>query len=177
MALSASWDNAVRNEPDSGARAINVWLSAFSCFLALSFLSGCGEAGGEPCSVKGSISLNGIPIETGTIVLEPQGQGGARGGASIKNGKYEIPIERGMWVGSFIVRVTGFRETGETEAPFETLEGEVADDIAVVEELVPHEFNSKSTLNVELEGGENERNFELTGERTESDDEFIDPDV
>lgn len=165
MALSGSRDNEMRNETVSAARRKRVWVSAFSCCLALSFLAGCGEAGGERCSVKGSITLNGVPIETGTIVFEPQGQGGARGGASIKNGEYEIPIEREMWAGSFVVRVTGFRETGRTRAPFETLEGEVAEQTVVLEELVPRQYNSRSTLDVELASGENEQDFELIGER------------
>ena len=128
-------------------------------------LSGCGEPAGEPCSVRGSVSLNGTPIEQGTIVFEPQGQGGARGGAAISSGEYEVVLDRGMWAGPFLVRISGFRETGKTEAAFETLEGETPESVAEVEEIVPNEFNSDSTLQVSLEAGENVEDFQLTGER------------
>lgn len=98
-------------------------------------------------------------------MFEPSGQGGARGGGAISDGKYAVDIDRGMWAGSFTVRITGTRETGNTEAAFESLEGESGEAIAEVEEIVPREFNSQSSLTVNFVAGENSKDFDLTGER------------
>jgi hypothetical protein len=142
------------------------------CVLLLVSMAGCGASGGAPCEVKGSVTLNGERVENGTIVFEPTGQGGARGGATISKGTYQISLDRGMFAGSFTVRISGIRETGETESPFETFEGESDAEIAKVEEFIPHQYNSSSSLQVTLEAGENAEDFGLTGERIDDENEI-----
>jgi hypothetical protein len=127
--------------------------------------------------VKGSVTLNGKRVENGTIVFEPTGQGGARGGAAISKGTYQIPLDRGMFAGSFTVRISGFRETGETESPFESFEGESDAEFAEVEEFIPHEYNSNSSLQVTLKAGENAEDFKLAGERVEEENELDSTDL
>ena len=148
-----------------------VSLPVLNCVLLLVCLPGCGGADGDPCWATGSVTLNDERIEQGTIVFEPLGQGGARGGATINDGTYQIPEDRGMWAGSFTVRIIGYRQTGETEAPFEALDGESTEDVDKVEEIVPRKYNSNSTLEVTLTAGENQHDFELTGTRVDGADD------
>ncbi len=146
----------------------------FTCLLLSVSLTGCSGSQGEPCSVEGSVTLNEEPIKTGTIVFEPLGQGGARGGATVTDGKYQIPTDREMWAGTFTVRIVGFRKTGDMTAAFESIGDESGEDVAVVEDIVPRKFNSESTLQVTLTAGENTQNFEMTGERADDPGSEVD---
>jgi hypothetical protein len=144
-----------------------VSLLLLACLMLPISLVGCAGSGGEPCSVTGSVTLNAEPIKTGTIVFEPMGHGGARGGAKITDGQYQIATDGEMWAGTFTVRIIGFRETGKTTAAFESFGDEPVQDIAEVEEIVPRKYNSESTLQVTLNAGKNTQVFEMTGERTD----------
>jgi hypothetical protein len=154
-----------------------VSLPLLTCLVLPISLVGCAGSGGEPCSVTGSVTLNAKLIKTGTIVFEPMGHGGARGGATITDGQYQIAADGEMWAGTFTVRIIGFRETGKSVAVFETLGDESGQDIAEVEEIVPRKYNSESTLQVTLAAGENTQNFETTGERTDDPDSEVDEDT
>ena len=155
----------------------HAWLSVLACLVLSVSLAGCAKSGGEPCSVTGTVTLNAEPISTGTIVFEPMGHGGARGGAKITDGQYQIATDGEMWAGTFTVRIIGFRETGKTMARFETIGDESGQDVAEFEKIVPRKYNSESTLQVTLNAGANTQNFEMTGERTDPpEDEEPDPD-
>lgn len=58
--------------------------------------AGCGKS--NPLgrqAVTGTISLNGQPLEHGTIEFSPQGEGTASG-AVIENGSFSIPADKGL---------------------------------------------------------------------------------
>ena len=148
-----------------------VSLPLLICLVLPISLVGCAESSGEPCSATGSVTLNAEPIKTGTIVFEPMGHGGGRGGSPITDGQYQIPTDHEMWAGTFTVRIIGFRETGRTTAAFESIGDESGQDVAEVEEIVPHKYNTESRLDVTLTAGENTQIFELTGERIRTDDD------
>ena len=73
--------------------------------LALLILAGCGRS--RDASVSGSVTLDGKPLETGTVTFHPSdggpaayGQIGTDGGYSLKTGR-----QRGIDPGEYVVTV------------------------------------------------------------------------
>ncbi|MFG0333375.1 MAG: carboxypeptidase-like regulatory domain-containing protein, partial [Maioricimonas sp. JB049] len=115
--------------------------------LVVLLVSGCGETNPlDRQPVSGTISLNGQPLETGTIEFAPQGSGTASG-ASIRNGTYSIPADKGLPPGDYLVRISAADEEGE---PME-MPGESA---KLAPELIPPEYNTESeqTFTVSADG-------------------------
>ena len=62
-------------------------------FLCLAFAGGCG---GQPkAQVSGLVTLDGVPIENGTIQFYPVGGSGQTAGGGIENGKYRLDASVG----------------------------------------------------------------------------------
>jgi hypothetical protein len=121
---------------------------------ALCLLSGCGE--GNPLArqrVFGEITLNGTPLAKGTIAFSPAGQGVTSSGATIENGTFEIPAEKGLPPGEYFVRISAAADDGQVDE----LPG---DSEVVAEELIPAEYNSQSTLKFTV-NTDRENKFEL----------------
>jgi hypothetical protein len=106
------------------------------------------------------VSLDGVPIEQGSIAFSPTGgtQGTSVGGA-IENGRYLLPVAKGPVVGRYRVELHATRSTGKKVqtpmAPAGTMMDEVKD-------VMPAQYNSKSTLEKEVKAGHNEIDFELS---------------
>src|SRR5688572_116279 len=79
----------------------------FSLCLAVVLLPGCGGSDGpERYAVSGSVTLDGQPLDSGSILFGPEGDGGNGGGATITNGEYSIPADSGLVAGKYRVRIT-----------------------------------------------------------------------
>jgi hypothetical protein len=131
--------------------------SRFVVVLAALFLTGCGDG---KVIVRGTVAVDGQPIEEGSISLEPaDGQGPTTGGM-IQGGKYELTGIASVAPGEKIVRIVGLRKTGKMieagpPAPKGTL-------IHQMEQCVPKQFNDQSQLVVSISPGRpNTHNFEL----------------
>lgn len=133
------------------------------CFYSVLLLGvlliapGCGE--GDPLSrqrVSGEIKLDGAPLANGTIAFSPTDPKGTSSGASITDGKYEIPAEKGLPPGDYLVRITASDDNAQpVEAPGES------NNIAV--ELIPAEYNTESTQKFTVKAGaENLYNLNIT---------------
>jgi hypothetical protein len=125
--------------------------------VALAACAGCGD---PKVAVRGTVTVDGTPVELGAISFEPaDGQGVATGGP-ITDGKYELTGNAAVAPGEKIVRIVGMRKTGRiVEA------GPPAPKGAMVEELVPcvpSHFSDKSRLRVEIVAGKpNTHDFAL----------------
>ncbi|MEO8495049.1 MAG: hypothetical protein ABI614_08260 [Planctomycetota bacterium] len=118
----------------------------FVVFLAS--LIGCGADTGGRVAVSGTITMHGAPLESGTIQFVAT-NGSQMSGASISAGKYKVPAMQGLQPGQYAVRVSAVKEAKPTdEAP-----GDSAMADKMNEELVPAEFNVRSTLTTEIAGG------------------------
>ena len=124
---------------------------------ALVAMSGCGDG---RVVVRGTVAVDGQPIDEGAISLEPaDGQGPTTGGL-IKGGKYELTGNAAVSPGDKIVRIVGLRQTGKMveagpPAPKGTL-------IPQMEQCVPSHYNDQSQLRAEVTPGKaNTHNFEL----------------
>jgi len=114
--------------------------------ICLLGIAGCKKTNPEGREdVRGTITLNGAPIEIGTIIFDPTGSDHASGGsAQIINGKYELVGIGGVKPGQYIVRISARREydlkTGKP-ADENTQEG-----FYYFVVYTPPEFNTNSTI-------------------------------
>jgi hypothetical protein len=121
----------------------------------LPLLAACwGRAG---ASVRGTVTLDGAPLNEGTITFVPLADDQTRAAAwtMIQNGQYAIESSSGLGTGSFRVEIRALRTIGDKAGPSDpTLP-------VPAKEAVPPRYNSKSELVVKLEPGENVANFAL----------------
>ena len=126
-------------------------------------IGGCGTAKGpERAAVEGEVTLDGHPIEQGSISFYPAGktQGMVAGGA-IAGGRYSIPAAEGPAVGQNRVEIRASKKTGRKIPDPYGGPGQMMDETV---EAVPPQYNAKSTLVREVEPGQNLLSFELAAQ-------------
>lgn len=127
------------------------WVACVACFAL-----GCGGSDGR-YPVSGEVTLQGQPLASGAIIFESTS--GGRGGATITDGKYSIPASQGLLPGAYTVRVSAV-ESSAAAPP-----GPPGPEAAAIErsnkDIVPDEFNSRSTLKHEV-GPDKPTEFDIT---------------
>jgi hypothetical protein len=80
----------------------------FPCLTVLvaALLAGCSDPYGGRMEVTGAVTLQGQPLDDGSIMFFPLGQQDTQGGAQIINGEYKIPRQNGLKPGKYLVRLT-----------------------------------------------------------------------
>jgi hypothetical protein len=141
------------------------WLSRSALVLILSLLgSGCGEGDELPReAVSGTVTLDGKPLEKGTIQFTPAAQGSqgaaVQGGGMIESGKYSIPRDRGLVPGGYQVAIF----SGGSGKPAIGPNGPVTGGPSPAKETIPAKYNAQSKLKAEVKkGGPNDFPFDLT---------------
>ena len=88
-------------------------LMAGSLLLSLiAGVSGCGRGSGRE-RVSGTVTIDGLPVKTGTITLQPMpGTNAASAGAPIQDGRFEMPREYGAMPGKYLARIVVQEPTG-----------------------------------------------------------------
>ena len=123
---------------------------------------GCSEKGPERASVKGTVTLDGQPLDNGYINFIPQGKGGGpNSGAEIrKDGTFSVSGEKGVIVGRNRVEIHATKKTGNKipGVPPAVPEGTLIDEVA---EAIPEKYNTKSTLTEMIGSEENSIDFKL----------------
>lgn len=132
-------------------------LCAVSITIAwCALLVGCG--GSNLATIRGNVTLDGTPLEVGSIVFEPADRTGPVAGGTIKDGKYLLAGDSGVVPGKKIVRINASRNTGrKIEAGPPAPAGTLVDEVV----YVPDSYNEKSTLSVQVESGASSHDFEL----------------
>lgn len=122
--------------------------------LVLIALAGCGP--NRPSTVRGEVTFDGAAVDGGTIVFIPTAGEGRKSAAAILEGKYEVLPEHLPGTGSFRVEINWAKKTGKMIPSTDP-------GITVPEfkEVLPKKYNETSTLTVELDTGENVRDFHL----------------
>ena len=129
-------------------------LTFFALVLTATLL-GCG--GTKRQSIEGTVTYGGEKVAQGSIKLIPQtGTKGPSGGALIKDGKFSIPADKGVYVGTFRVELLATKETGRQS---QDVMGEVVKERV---QYLPPKYNRESTLTQEITSGHNELTFKLT---------------
>lgn len=124
--------------------------------LSLLVLAGCGgETGPQRYPVKGDVTFEGEPVETGRITFrETEGDKRAFSGEII-NGRYELQAEPGKMT----VEIIASRPTGKFDTSNPDDEPQ-----PVGEMYIPEKYNTKTELTAEVteDSGGTEIPFKLT---------------
>lgn len=125
----------------------------------LGLLTGCGADTGGRVPVAGTVNLGGEPLERGTIELHPLEAGTVTGG-TIRDGRFEIPANKGAMPGNYEVRIYASDSSG---APVEDPNAPPGEsDRPLQPELIDKRYNVESELTVEIgEGGNTDLTFDL----------------
>ena len=117
-------------------------------------------------AVQGRITLDGQPLQSGTITFFPiGGTKGPAGGGEIVAGEYSIPVEQGPVVGANRIEVRSVQKTGrmvpsptavEADGPY--VEGRLVEEFA---DVVPKRYNTYSELEREVAPGVNQFDLQL----------------
>jgi len=114
------------------------------------FLAGCGGSG----QIEGTVTLDGQPVDGGTISFIGTGSQGNAGG-QIQGGKYSV--ESKLAPGTYKVEIDWMKKTGKT-IPNKSDAGTTQDE---TKQVIPVEYNRQSKLTAEIKSGSNTINFEL----------------
>ena len=123
--------------------------------LILAHTAGCGSSDGlDRQAVSGTITLDGSPLPTGTIRLDPTSQNaGTQLSAMISNGKYSLSKAEGPVPGTYKVQISS-TEDPKFALPAGKTPGEAP--VPVAKEKVPDKFNVNSSLTMTVKAGQTE---------------------
>ncbi len=125
--------------------------------LGLAIAAGCHRDGLNRAEVHGNVTLDGKPVEQGSIHFVPiQGTPGPAVGGEIRNGQYRLAGDKGPMVGWNRVEVHASQKTGRRIPKGRGLNGETVDEMV---EGVAAKYNTGSTLKVEIRSGDNTADF------------------
>ena len=126
--------------------------------LAL-LVAGCGKGDANRGAIHGQVKLNGRPLERGSILLASlDGVQRIVTGAEIVDGEYRLTRANGPGVGWNRVEIRALRKTGKMVPKPYAPHGTMVEESV---EAIPAQFNSASTLKVEVKAGDNSANFEV----------------
>ncbi len=122
-----------------------------AALFAAGLLLGCADD--NPLNrqaVSGQITLDGVPLDQGTIEFSPQEKGSTSSGALIKDGNYEIEELKGLPPGEYLVRIFSAeaQEGPVPEGPPGPMTGPAP------KERIPAEYNAESDKVVEVSADE-----------------------
>jgi hypothetical protein len=133
-------------------------LVALSCLL----VAGCG-AGDRRQHVRGTVTLDGQPVEVGSLTFQPaEGNPALSAGGLIAKGSYDLPAQAGPMPGKYLVMFRIVRETGKTRTVAEKDTGKQTSEPEIVTVNIAQAAGIEATV---TEGGPNKFDFQLTTAR------------
>ena len=123
----------------------------FPLLVCLGIVSGCGGSDGlDRLHIKGTVKVNGAPLESGRISFLPtEGTSGPATGTVIESGQFEIPLAQGPVQGKHRIEIMAVRPTGQ-----KIREGSGSENpdalVEEVEQYIPQKYNQKSELTADL---------------------------
>lgn len=125
--------------------------------LLIGLNQGCGSNPLGRRAVSGQVTLNGVPIESGSIDFQPLQGGGVGSGAVITDGSYTIDEEQGLPTGKYKVTVFASDPNAQLLPPG-AMPGDELPPSPPPKQVVPPDWNE--TIEVKAEGPV-ELNFEI----------------
>jgi hypothetical protein len=124
----------------------------------LGLLGGCGDPLNRQ-EITGEVTLKGQPVEDGIIQFAPMDGQGTGDGASILNGKYQIPRDKGLSPGKYKVTLyAGIGRSGEGDASPDSPHA----GLKPLRERIPPEYNEQSKIVKEVtKDGPNKFDFDI----------------
>jgi hypothetical protein len=123
-------------------------------FVVVLILAGCGQAMSE---VSGKVTVDGTPIDEGTISFYPADKKSQPAGGKIKDGMYSVQVPRGaMKVVISKPKVTGHKKLYPDDPK--------SKEYPVTKEDLPPKYSDreKTELKLDVTGGSQEKNWELS---------------
>ena len=122
----------------------------------LLLFAGCGQS--ERHALQGSVTLDGQPLPEGSIRFIPlEGTNGPSAGGQIKEGRFAVESDKGVFPGSFRVEIISSRETGRKAQ--DRVTGEMT---TIKAQFLPPRYNRNSELTADVKkSGPNEFEFAL----------------
>ena len=121
---------------------------------------GCGGSDVDLVKVTGTVTMNGEPVADAEVLFKPVAGGRLSHGKTDAEGRYTLeylPGQRGAIVGAHQVSVSTYVEPDTDSSDPEKMAGRP--------ETIPAEFNSRTTLEAELEpAGSTVLDFDLEAE-------------
>ena len=146
------------------------YLLLFYCCVLLA--TGCppkvDEEGKK--NVSGTVTFDGNPVKIGSLQFTPidtkprEGAIPIGGTANIKNGKYELKRDLGLYPGTYRIRINApFFFDPKTGNEVSEEEARTRPDDFQGKELIPDKYNTKTTLEITVGEEKNQtHHFELT---------------
>lgn len=125
------------------------WL-ILACLAVLA--PGCSQGDGQG-RVQGTVTLDGVPLKTGSVRFVPVAGQSSTAGAEIVDGKFEAAVAPGK----MRVEFTAPKVAGKQKM----IDAPGAREVDIVEELLPARYNVRSELTIDVQAGEQEHPFEL----------------
>jgi len=136
-------------------RRFQPYLHGFLAATCLLLAAGCG--GAPRGAVNGKVTLDGKPVDGGTISFIPEtAEQGKPAWTDIVAGEYLLDASSGPAVGPNRVEIRWLRKTGR-KSPYDPHLDEMR-------EAVPDRYNTSSTLEEDVKPGKNVFDFELTSQ-------------
>ena len=131
-----------------------------SLLLIMTLVCGCGSSSDEGprrAAVFGTVTLNGEPIQNGTLNLKPlsRGSSGPTGGP-IRDGRYSIPSEVGPTFGKYRVEIYGFEKIASELKDIDSV-----DEADKTRQIVPAKYNTKSNVELEVKSESVQQDFSI----------------
>jgi hypothetical protein len=123
-------------------------------------LAGCGAKGPKRQEVTGTVIFKGQPLDEGIIEFEPLDGQESKSGATILNGEYKIPRDKGLFPGRYKVTILGGDGTSGagTAEPTAPKPGATPG-----KERIPPQYNNPSTVIKEITSeGPNQFDFTIS---------------
>lgn len=121
--------------------------------LAVTILASCSK-GPPKGTMRGKVTLDGVPIRNGAIRFVPIDGKTTTAGGKITNGEYSVQAP----VNKFKVSINAADETPQPKPP----RNSISDDEPLAKELIPLKYNTRTELTVDIQEGENTKDFALT---------------
>lgn len=134
-------------------------LAKSALLILIAITLGCADENAVGRFVlSGSVTYDGQPVDNGTIEFFPaKGNTGKPAGAEIIAGRYEVERTLGPELGTYQVVILANRPSGR-KVPADEGSSELID---VPVQYIPPEYNTRSTLEVEVSGDQADVNFAL----------------
>ena len=129
-------------------RRLRLLAPTLACCLATSL--SCNTSG-RLHEVSGTASVDGAPVELGTIHFRPAESPAARGpGGAVNAGQFQLPLEQGLAPGKYAVALQASRSTGRTFKDPQRGDVPIMQDLALIDSPQEVEVTPDNAARLEL---------------------------
>ncbi len=125
-----------------------------TCFAATMLLLAAGCGGDGRVEIGGTVTLDGVPIENGTISFHPADGDGPTAEGLITNGQYALEVA----VGKKKVAIQGYKVVGQEHVFPDDPTSPLA---SKTEPIVAAKYNTESTLTFDVTKSVDDADFDL----------------